>query len=108
MVRRVQGTKYRKVRGRPGRYRFSGRVHLVFWFYDTTYERYYWKYVCGKRQSSALEFDLNATNVPDSTPTTCVNCAKHAPEVVERMDVEDEVLSLDEFQPGGSQWVDDA
>lgn len=104
-MKQVRKVKYRKVQGHAGRYRFSGRVHLVFWYHDEEWNRKYWKYVCGKRQSAALEFDLNATDVDDDTPVTCLACARMAPDVCEAMDV---IPSIDEFQPGGSEWVHDA
>ena len=94
-MRMVRGTKYKKVKAR-GRGRFVGRVHLVFWYHDPEWDRKYWKFVCGKRQSAALEFDLDgAQPVDDSEPTTCMGCIKHAPDVVEYMD---DIPSLDDFQ----------
>jgi hypothetical protein len=81
MTKEVKGTKYRKVKQRSGRGRYSGRVHLVFWFKEDRY----WKFVCGKQQSEALGWDLNAYDVPDNAVVTCTHCIKFAPDVVEKM-----------------------
>lgn len=83
--------------------RYAGRVHLQFW--DKTEKA--WRFVCGKRDGGrALLFGGAAGNViDDGEPITCLSCTKHAPDIVEAMDV---VPDLDEFQDDQFAFVDDA
>lgn len=92
----VKGTRYKKVRDRGGGTRYGHRVHLVFWCEEPErFHRAHWRFVCGKLQSPALEFDLNANDVDDLERVTCRGCNKQAPDVVERMGTFPDIM---EFQ----------
>ena len=72
---------------RPG---YSGRVHLQF--FDRQSGQ--WWFVCPRREGDSV-WGVSGEVVESDAVVTCVNCIKHGPEIVEKMD---RIPSLDEFQ----------
>lgn len=113
MTRQYRNTQYRKAKaddssktmqnsrynGKPYQVHTIGKVHIQF----RDKELKQWRFVCGKRETSGPWSEQRWETVGDETRVTCLNCQKHAPEVVAIFDADvkadwDSIPSLDDFQ----------